>query len=123
MEKNVPDSDGHSDQVTVTRDENTGILESADGNNYHIEVTLDEREVIEGETELSVEELVKGVENYEDYLQAISESMCLESTGEIQFVRLFDIKIFVNGELFEPTYPAKVSISYDEEISLDMIRV
>lgn len=91
---------------------------SADGITYRIEVTLDDRDIIEGEAELSVEELLEGTEKYENYLYAVSESMMLDSIDEIQFVRFFDIKVLVDGEIFEPEYPAQVKISYQDPIEL-----
>ena len=91
---------------------------SADGISYCIEVTLDERESLEGEAELHVEELTEGAANYDDRLCAVSESMMLENVDQIRFVRLFDIIVFVDGKPFEPEYPAQVKITYSDAIEL-----
>ena len=71
---------------------------SADGNTYQIEVIMDDRESVDGELDLSVDEILKGTDRYEDYLYSASEYMFLESVDDIDFARFFDIKILKNGK-------------------------
>ena len=91
---------------------------TAEGDTYHIEVTLDEREVIEGKADLEVEEIGYETDLYADYLLATSEYMLLNSVDDISFARFFDIKILVNGIIFEPEYPAQVRITYQDAINV-----
>ena len=78
---------------------------TAEGDTYHIEVMLDDREKIDGTLELSVEEILQGTDLYEDYLYSASEYMFLESVDDISFARFFDITILNDGEKYEPEYP------------------
>ena len=91
---------------------------SADGNTYHIEVTLDENEIISGNIELSVNEILPEADRYEDYLYSASEYMFLESVEDISFARFFDIKIIKDGEKYEPMYPVQIKITYQDAIDL-----
>ena len=110
--------DGTSLDILVTDAQILKDYLSADGNTYHIEVTLDDKEVIDGEADLVVEELTAESDNYEEYMLAVAESMSLESPDDISFARFFDITILVDGKVFEPEYPAQVKIAYDEAIEM-----
>lgn len=92
---------------------------SADGNTYQIEVIMDDRESVDGELDLSVDEILKGTDCYEDYLYSASEYMFLESVDDIDFARFFDIKILKNGKKYEPEYPVQVKIKYQDAVEVE----
>ena len=55
----------------------------------------------------------EGSDSYNEYLQKTADEMWLISTDSIADARFFDIKIEKNGEKYEPEYPAKVTIKYE----------
>ncbi len=104
--------------IRVTDAQITRDYITAEGETYHIEVTLDDREPLNDTADLQVEEILEGTDLYEEYLYASSASMQLESVEDITFARFFDIKVMLNGEIYEPEYPVQVKITYDEAIEL-----
>ena len=91
---------------------------AADGETYHIEVTLDERDAISGNAELVVKELEEGSDAYINYLAYASESMMLDSVDDIRLARFFDVTILNDGKKYEPEHPAQVKITYQDAIDV-----
>lgn len=97
----------------------SGDFFSTDGKNFHIDVTLDERDRAPLNASLSVKEITEETDSFDQYLNAAIESIDIEGF-EASYVRFFDISILdQDGKKYEPDYPAKIVISHNDAIELE----
>ena len=93
-------------------------------NGATIAVFCDEKSGIPADATLSVDEILEGTPEYEEYL-AQTKSAVANATGSnaaksVTHARFFDITILdAEGNELEPETPAKVVITYDESIKLE----
>ena len=83
---------------------------TANGETYTITVLFDKREMLTGNMNLYVTEILAGSEEYDGYLTDAKTAMGLCELDEFREARFFDIEITKNGEKYEPAYPATITI-------------
>ena len=91
---------------------------TVDGDTFTIKVSLNEKEDIRGQLGMEVAEITADQDVYGQYLTSAQEAMKLTEDDEIAKARFFDIKLFVDGQKFEPAYPATVQITCDESLKI-----
>lgn len=102
------------------------VVTASDGNVYDITVTYDNASGIPAGTELAIEEIEKGSDGYDQYVEAGKECLGIEDRL-LTYARAFDIS-FVDqetGDRYQPTKDVNVSIrllqddlSQDDENSM-----
>ena len=93
-------------------------------NGATIAVFCDENSGIPADAVLSVEEILEGTPEYEEYLaqtkSAVANATDSNAAKSVTHARFFDITILdADGSELEPETPAKVVITYDESIKLE----
>ncbi|MDO5476173.1 MAG: SpaA isopeptide-forming pilin-related protein [Eubacteriales bacterium] len=102
-------------------------LEATDGKSYKITVSYDESAGIPPYAELSVSEIRKGSDAYEDYVRQ-SADLTGRKEEELRFARAFDIRLTDpdSGEEYQPGENVRVRIelmdtSIEEETEVDVV--
>ena len=106
---------GETFTVTVTDAQLSQTVITASGEAYVITVTYGEDAVIPDGAELKVWEILPGDEEYANYLaeakKAASGEASVETNGEGEYARFFDIEIWANDQKVEPAAPVTVDIT------------
>ncbi len=90
----------------------------ADGNTVQVTVEFDEEEVIPEGAALEITEVAYDDESY-SWRNASLARVLSEQYGNVTIsdVRYLDISILADGEEFEPVYPARITITFDEVLN------
>ena len=91
---------------------------TADGKTYKFTVGFDDEAGIPEGAELKVNEIEKGSDDYNKYLDNAAKELGAEDTGTLSFARFFDIEFTKDGEKIEPKTPVQVTLEYDDELHL-----
>ena len=89
-----------------------------EGKGFTVEVA-DPQNVLPEQTELSVNEITSDDKGYDKYcsdaLAALKDNAGVDSDSELNFVRLYDIKLISGDQTIEPDESVEVTITYDSE--------
>ncbi len=118
-------TDSSADSNTETTDseiEHEQDTESQDliyeGDGYTISVR-DPQNILPEGTVLSVSEITDEDNNYDDYcsgaLEALQQELDADQDAELNFVRLYDIRLIAGDRIIEPEDSVEVTITYDQE--------
>ena len=110
--------DGETFVIRVTDAQIVTNYLSEDGTSYRITVIYDESAGIPEGAELSVREIEKGTEEFDNYLNQSMDQLGA-GDGEVFFARFFDVGIVKDGEKIEPQTPVSVVVEYDQALDLE----
>ena len=88
-----------------------------DGETFRITLSYGENSGISADAQLDVREILKGSDEYAQYLASAAEELG-EHADDLSFARFFDIRIMENGTVIEPEGPVEVTVEYDEPVEL-----
>ncbi len=89
---------------------------TADGETFDITVTYGPEAEIPKGAKLEAEELHENSDSYNDYLQKTQDVLSENGFNEMHSIRLFDIRILVDGREYEPKAPVQTAIKYDTPV-------
>lgn len=86
-------------------------LVASDGKSYTITVDCPAEAAVPQDAELQVTEVAEGTDDYEGYLVQVGDALA----DDVSYARFFDIKIVVDGEVFQPKDTVSVTVELDTE--------
>lgn len=107
-----------ADQDRVLQDAGLDVVPektlTASGNDYTVTMTYGEDAGIPDIAKLKVREIVKGTDEYDNYIAEAKKALGITSDADtVLSGRFFDIKIMTKDGEFEPKAPVKVDIQYN----------
>lgn len=84
---------------------------SYEDNNVRVRVELTGEETVPEDSTLSVCEIIKEHDKYDAYRDQVKEVFA-EDNGDVMRIKLYDISILANDEIYEPSHPVLVSFEY-----------
>ena len=118
--EDVPEAANRSDAAAEENAVPEAFPLMYEGEGYTVSVS-DKQNVLPEDTELSVNEITSEDKKYDKYcsdaLTALKDNAGINSGSELNFVRLYDIKLISGGQTIEPQDSVEVTITYDSKDS------
>lgn len=115
------DTEGFSVFAVVGTETETVSIDylAASGKTYQISVDIPKDAEVPAGSELVVKEIVKGTDDYDQYVEQVAELFGKDETpAELTFAHLFDISIYKDSEKIQPKKDVKVNIKLKDKQDL-----